>query len=102
MYTLGRPPRDEGSARRRSLFLHYTQISIPLWDSNRQSQQASRRRSARPPVSAITTLSGMNTNIKMKVISVPLQELACFNTGDKQANLFPATDTPAKYAPSPD
>ena len=61
-YTLGRPSHDEGSARSRDLFLHYIQTSVPRWDSNLQSQQASDSRSARLPVSAIKILSGISTN----------------------------------------
>jgi len=47
--TVGRAPLDEWSARRRSLYLtthntHNRQTSMPQWDSNPQSQQASGRR----------------------------------------------------------
>ena len=43
--TFGRTPLDEGSARRRDLYLttHIT-TPCPRWDSNPQSQQASGRR----------------------------------------------------------
>jgi hypothetical protein len=45
---VGRSPLDELSARRRDLYLtyniHYRQISMPRWDSNPQSQQASGKR----------------------------------------------------------
>ena len=44
--TVGRTPLDEWSAHRRDLYLtthdtHKRQISMPRWDSNPQSQQAS-------------------------------------------------------------
>ena len=46
--TVGRTPLDERSARRRDLYLtthdtHNRQISMPPWDSNPRSQQASGR-----------------------------------------------------------
>jgi len=46
--TLGRTPLDEWSARRRDLYLtthntHNRRTSVPRWDSNIQSQQASGR-----------------------------------------------------------
>ena len=46
--TVGRTPLDERSARRRDLYLtthdtHNRQISMPRWDSNPRSQQASSR-----------------------------------------------------------
>ena len=48
--TVGRIPLDEWSARRRDLYLtthnaHDRQTSMPRWDSNPQSQQASGLRS---------------------------------------------------------
>ena len=48
--TVGRTPLDEWSARRRDLYLtthntHNRQTSMPRWDSNSRSQQASGRRS---------------------------------------------------------
>jgi hypothetical protein len=48
--TVGRTPLDEWSIRRRDLYLtthntHNRQTSMPRWDSNPQSQQASGRRS---------------------------------------------------------
>jgi hypothetical protein len=58
--TFGRTPLDEWSARRRDLYLttHNTnnrQTSMPPWDSNPQSQQASGRRpTARPLGPALT------------------------------------------------
>jgi hypothetical protein len=47
--TVGRTPLDEWSARRRDLYLtthntHNRQTSMPLWDSNLESQNASGRR----------------------------------------------------------
>ena len=47
--TVGRTPLDDWSARRRDLYLtthdtHNRQISMPRWDSNPRSQQASGRR----------------------------------------------------------
>ena len=50
--TVGRSPLDEWSARRRNLYLtthdtHNRQISMPRWDSNPRSQQASGRESYR-------------------------------------------------------
>jgi len=47
--TVGRTPVNEGSARRRDLYLtthntHNRQTSMPRWDSNPRSQQASGRR----------------------------------------------------------
>jgi hypothetical protein len=47
--TVGRTPLDEGSARRRDLYLttqtlYKTQKSSPRWDSNPRSQQALGRR----------------------------------------------------------
>ena len=47
--TVGRTPLDEWAARRRDLYLtkhntHNRQTSVPQWDSNQQSQQASDRR----------------------------------------------------------
>jgi len=45
--TLGGAPLDEGSARRRGLYLYSTRHSQETnidWDSKQQSQQASRRR----------------------------------------------------------
>ena len=59
--TVGRTPLDERSARRRDLYLtthnpHNRQTSMPRWDSNPLSQQASGRRptplTARPLGSA--------------------------------------------------
>jgi hypothetical protein len=49
--TVGRTPLDEGSARRRDLYLtkqtltRYKKILCPRWDSNPRSQQALGRRS---------------------------------------------------------
>jgi len=64
--TLGRTPPEEGSSRRRNLYLtrhntHKRHTSMPGRDSNSQSKQASCRRTtpytARPPGSTIQVLS---------------------------------------------
>jgi hypothetical protein len=62
-HTVGRTPLDEWSAHRRDLYLttHNRQTSMPRWDSNPQSQQASGRRptsqTARKLESTIMTMT---------------------------------------------